>query len=112
MKLHRSSIAKFAATTLIAASSLTATAAFASGSMSPTNSQSADAYSIGKSIFFKQVVCDSCAYASTAKNPGDIKSVFTALNGKESKVKLSEDDLDALNTYLTKRFNLTNMAGK
>jgi exo-beta-1,3-glucanase (GH17 family) len=108
MKLQRSFAAKFAVLALAAASST----AFASGSMSPSNSQNADAYSIGKSIFFKQVACDSCAYAFMAKSTKDVKSVFTALNGQESKIKLSEDELEAVNVYLTKRFNLTTTAGK
>jgi hypothetical protein len=111
MKLYRHSIAKMAAATLIAAS-CASTAALASGSISPSSSQSADAYSVGKSIFFKQVVCDSCAYASAGKNSSEIKSVHTELNSKDSKVKLSENDLEALNTYLIKRFKLTEMAGK
>jgi hypothetical protein len=102
----------FAAKLAVAAVAAASTAAFASGSMSPSSSQNADAYSIGKSIFFKQVVCDGCAYAATAKSAADIKAVSAGLNSKDSKVKLSDDELDAVNLYLAKRFNLTSMAGK
>ncbi len=112
MKLQRSSTAKFASLVFVAASAFVTTVTFASGSMSLSSSQSADAYSVGKSIFFKQVACEGCAYAFMAKGSSDAKSVFDSLNSKESKIKLSEDDLEAVNTYLIKRFNLTNMAGK
>ena len=112
MKLQRSSASTIAATLSAAAFALASAAAIASGSMSPSSNQQADAYSMGKSIFFKQVACNACAYAFAAKNSGDIKSVFTELNSKDSKVKLGEDDLEAVNAYLSKRFNLTQMAGK
>ena len=51
--------------------------AFASGSMSPGSGQGADAYSVGKSVFFKQIACDTCAYAGRGK---DARSKSTRLN--------------------------------
>ncbi len=112
MMLQRTLITKIASALIFTSATLAAPAAFASGSMTPSSSQGADAYSIGKSIFFKQVACEGCAYAFMAKGSADVKTLFTSLNSKDSKVKLSEGDLEAVNTYLTKRFNLTITAGK
>jgi hypothetical protein len=96
---------------LFAAAFMTASSAFASGSMSPGLSNGPDAYSVGKSVLFKQVVCSSCPYAGRAKDATDAKSLRDTINSADSKVKLSADDRDAVNTYLNERFRLA-MADK
>ena len=86
--------------------------AFASGSMSPGSGQGADAYSVGKSVFFKQIACDTCAYAGRGKDAADAKTLLAALKSPESKAKIDADEFSAVEAYLTKRFRLTDMAGK
>jgi hypothetical protein len=92
--------------------SLAASTAFASGSMSPGGGQGADPYSVGKSVFFKQVACDSCGYAGRGKDAADAKALLMTLKGADSKVKLDAGDLAAVDTYLSKRYRLAEMAGK
>ena len=83
--------------------------AVASGSMSPGGGQGADLYNVGKSVFFKQVACGSCAYADRAKNASDAKALLVALKASDSKVKLDSDEMEAVETYLAKLFKLTSM---
>lgn len=92
--------------------SLVCSVAFASGSMSPGGGQGADVYSVGKSIFFKQIACDGCAYPGRGKDAADAKALLAALKSPESKAKIDADEFGAVETYLTKRFRLTDMAGK
>ena len=86
--------------------------AFASGSMSVGGGQGADAYSVGKSVFFKQLTCDTCAYAARGKDSADAKALLATLKSPESKAKMDADEFAAVEAYLTKRFRLTDMAGK
>jgi hypothetical protein len=86
--------------------------AFASGSMSPGGGQGADAYNVGKSVFFKQIACDTCAYAGRGKDAADAKALLATLKSPESKAKIDADEFGAVETYLSKRFRLTDMAGK
>ena len=94
------------------AASLSCSVAFASGSMSPGSGQGADAYSVGKSIFFKQIACDGCAYAGRGKDVADAKALLATLKSPESKAKIDADEFGAVEAYLTKRFRLIDMAGK
>ena len=94
------------------AASVGCSVAFASGSMSPGSGQGADAYSVGKSVFFKQIACDTCAYAGRGKDAADAKTLLAALKSPESKAKIDADEFGAVEAYLTKRFRLTDMAGK
>jgi hypothetical protein len=94
------------------AASLGCSTVFASGSMSPGSGQGADAYSVGKSVFFKQIACDTCAYAGRGKDAADAKALLATLKGPESKAKIDADEFGAVEAYLTKRFRLTEMAGK
>jgi hypothetical protein len=94
------------------AASLVCSVAFASGSMSPGGGQGADAYNVGKSIFFKQIACDGCAYAGRGKDAADAKALLATLKSPESKAKIDADEFGAVEAYLTKRFRLTEMAGK
>lgn len=94
------------------AASLGCSVAFASGSVSPGGGQSADAYSVGKSIFFKQIACDGCAYAGRGRDAADAKALLVALKSTDSKAKIDADEFGAVEAYLTKRFRLTDMAGK
>jgi hypothetical protein len=106
---------RFATHTLVGAAmlaSLTASTVFASGSISPGGGQGADTYSVGKSVFFKQVACDSCGYAGRGKDAADAKALLMTLKSADSKVKLDADDLAAVNSYLSKRYRLAEMAGK
>ncbi len=101
-----------AAFAMATASCIGISSAFASGSMTPGGGQGADAYSVGKSLFFKEVACGTCAYSGRGKDAADAKSLLTSLKAADSKVKLGADDMEAVNTYLTKRFRLAEMAGK
>jgi hypothetical protein len=92
--------------------SLACSVAFASGSMSPGGGQGADAYNVGKSVFFKQIACDTCAYAGRGKDAADAKALLATLKSPESKAKIDADEFGAVEAYLTKRFRLTDMAGK
>lgn len=92
--------------------SLACSAAFASGSMSPGGGQGADLYNVGKSVFFKQIACNTCAYAGRGKDAADAKALLATLKTPASKAKIDEDEFAAVEVYLTKRFRLTNMAGK
>ena len=83
-----------------------ASAALASGSMNAYGGAGPDAYSTGKSILYKQVVCGSCPYAGRAKDAADAKMLRETLNSADSKVKLDDEDKSAVNTYLTGRFHL------
>lgn len=94
------------------AASLGCSAAFASGSMSPGSGQGADAYNVGKSVFFKQIACDTCAYAGRGKDATDAKALLATLKTPESKAKIDADEFGAVEAYLTKRFRLIDMAGK
>lgn len=85
---------------------------FASGSMSPGGGQGADAYNVGKSVFFKQITCDTCAYAGRGKDSADAKALLATLKSPESKAKMDADEFGAVEAYLTKRFRLTDMAEK
>jgi hypothetical protein len=96
----------------VAASCFGVSNAFASGSMTPGGGQGADAYSVGKSVFFKEVACGTCAYSGRGKDAADAKSLLASLKAADSKVKLDADDMEAVNAYLTKRFRLAEMAGK
>lgn len=101
-----------AAAVMAVAASLGGAMAFASGSMSPGSGQGADAYNVGKAVFFKQIACDTCAYAGRGKDATDAKALLAALKGTDSKVKMDADEFGAVEAYLTKRFRLTDMAGK
>jgi hypothetical protein len=94
------------------AASLGCSTVFASGSMSPGSGQGADAYNVGKSVFFKQIACDTCAYAGRGKDAADAKALLTTLKSADSKAKIDADELGAVEAYLTKRFRLAEMAGK
>jgi hypothetical protein len=107
---HQITVATAVAGLLTAA--LGCSAAFASGSMSPGGGQGADAYNVGKSVFFKQIACDTCAYAGRGKDAADAKALLATLKSPESKAKIDEDEFGAVEAYLTKRFRLTDMAGK
>jgi hypothetical protein len=97
-----------AVTTFAAFSSLfIAASVIASGSMTAPGSTGPDAYATGKSIFFKQVTCSSCPYAGRGKEAADAKSLLDQINGADSKLKLSSDEKDAINTYLSDRFRLS-----
>ena len=96
-----------AAAVMVGVTSIGASTAFASGSMSPGVSVGPDAYAAGKSIVYKQVVCASCPYAGRAKDPANAKSLRDALNAADSKVKLDDGEKDAVNTFLTERFRLS-----
>jgi hypothetical protein len=94
------------------AASLVCSVAFASGSMSPGGGQGADAYNVGKAVFFKQIACGTCAYAGRGKDATDAKALLATLKSPESKAKIDADEFGAVEAYLTKRFRLTDMAGK
>jgi hypothetical protein len=100
------------ATVTAIAASLGCSVAFASGSMSPGGGQGADAYSVGKSIFFKQIACDGCVYAGRGKDAADAKALLATLKSPDSKAKIDADEFGAVEAYLTKRFRLADMAGK
>jgi hypothetical protein len=97
---------------IAAVASLGCSTVFASGSMTPGSGQGADAYSVGKSVFFKQIACDTCAYAGRGKDATDAKALLATLKSPESKAKIDADEFGAVEAYLTKRFRLTDMAGK
>lgn len=82
-------------------------AAHASGSMSGVSGATKDSYAVGKSIFFKEVTCQSCPYAGRSKDATDAKALRDLLNSPESKVKLDADSKDALNEYINTRFKLS-----
>ncbi len=97
---------------VVVVASLGCSAVFASGSMSPGSGQGADVYNVGKSVFFKQIACDTCAYAGRGKDAADAKALLTTLKSADSKVKIDTDEFGAVEAYLNKRFRLTGMAGK
>ncbi|NJR72181.1 MAG: hypothetical protein HC782_03755 [Gammaproteobacteria bacterium] len=66
-----------------------------------------DSYSVGKSIFFKEVICQSCPYAGRGKDATDAKALRNLLNSTESKIKLDADSKEAINEYLNSRFKLS-----
>lgn len=99
-------------TVIAVVASLGGSTVFASGSMSPGGAQGADAYNVGKSVFFKQIACDTCAYAGRGKDAADAKALLTTLKSPDSKAKIDADEFGAVEAYLTKRFRLTDMAGK
>lgn len=86
--------------------------AFASGTLSTVEGRGADAYTMGKSVYFKQVVCGSCAYAGRGRDAADAKALLTTLKRADSKIKLDSDDLDAVNAYLSKRFRIAEMKAR
>ena len=94
------------------AAALGCASVFASGSMSTGGGQGADAYSVGKSVFFKQIACDTCAYTGRGKDAADARALLAVLKSSDSKAKIDEDEFGAVEAYLTKRFRLTDMAGK
>ncbi len=79
--------------------------------MSTGGDRGADLYSVGKSIFFKQVSCANCAYAGRGKTGTDAQALLTTLAGGDSRVKLDDDEKEALHAYLSTRFKL-DMGGK
>jgi hypothetical protein len=97
-----------AATLFFLLASFGALSANASGSMTTQTGNSNDAYSMGKSIFFKQVVCTTCPYAGRGKDAADAKALRDQLNMADSKLKLGGDDKQAVNAYLSERFRLSN----
>jgi hypothetical protein len=101
-----------AAAAVAIAAALSCSSVFASGSMSPGGGQGADAYNVGKSIFFKQIACDTCAYAGRGKDATDAKALLATLKSPDSKAKIDADEFGAVEAYLTKRFRLTEMSGK
>ena len=103
---------RIASALIIGVAALGSSPAFASGSMSPGSGQRADAYNVGKSIFFKQVTCDTCTYAGRGKDAADAKALLITLKSADSKAKLDVDEFGAVEAYLTRRFRLTDMAGK
>lgn len=86
--------------------------AFASGSMSPSEGRGADVYTTGKSVYFKQIACDNCAYAGRGRDAADAKALLITLKSADSKVKLDSLDYEAVKTYLSKRFRISEMQAK
>lgn len=87
-----------------------ASTAFASGSIGAPSSVGPDNYAMGKSIFFKKVVCSNCPYASRGKDATDAKQLRDQLNAADSKLKLDADEKASLNSYLNERFRLSAVA--
>lgn len=100
------------ATLLFLLAPLSALSVHASGSMTAPTGNSNDAYSQGKSVFFKQVVCTTCPYAGRGKDASDAKALRDQLNMADSKLKLGMDDKQAVNAYLGERFRLSNIDKK
>ncbi len=91
-------------TSMLAVAVLTVGSAFASGSMSTPSGSSDDAYSTGKMIFFKKLTCKECAFAGRGKDGADARKLITDVSAADSKMKLSSDEMAALETYVKERF--------
>jgi hypothetical protein len=87
-----------------------ASPAHASGSMAAPGSAAPDTYTIGKSVYFKQVTCSRCPYAGRGKDATDATLLRDQINASDSKIKLDSDEREAVNRYLTERFRLPNAA--